>query len=464
MILCVTTKSEKEMIPTSINARNEDYEYIELFGKPGLFTNSRIDRDTVPEGWYAYDLRGSDYDPGEPVTVEPSVVVNYAGTVLLHEPITIPKERFKRLRGRLDFCGYHLTLKDFCEERGLNYPEDNRKFTVRPASESEAGIFYAMTPEQDAQLAVIGHVRMDFGHGGTEFWNTWQPRGEEALNSPEFKQELGEVVDELRKTVLKNLSAMSRFCGEHGGQISGGCSQNYGYVVETAHYRYCLRCNPVPGDYQAYLTCLDLDRQRLNLMNATRADIVGMTFYGDGNATSFTDADAYIKEIREELPYRSSSGFRFETVTDDPTVRKTVDDLVYNEFGEKNPRRVCNYGLTAAGKQRLANAANPSLPHQYEWFVMTDANKPTEQLITGLTLEDAIGIYKAQNMDDKRIGVTKDGIATVDFVVAMQGDEEYFRDHKKLVSFKDDPVIHEAVETMHRELDAPEQTMTLGGM
>lgn len=33
-------------------------------------------------------------------------------------------------------------------------------------------------------------------------------------------------------------------------------------------------------------------------------------------------------------------------------------------------------------------------------------------------------------MDDKRIGVTKDGIATVDFVVTMQGNEEYFRDHK----------------------------------
>jgi hypothetical protein len=452
------------LIPTSVNARSEDYEYIELFGKPGLFTNSRIDRDTVPEGWYAYDLRGSDYDPGEPVTVESHVVVNHAGTILTHDPVTIPKEGFKRLRGRLDFSGYQLTLKDFCEERGLIYPEDNLKFKLRPASESEAGVFYAMTPEQDANLAVIGHVRMDFGHGGTEFWHTWHPRGEESLNTPEFKQELGEVVDMLRKTVLKDLSAMSRYCGEHGGQISGGCSQNYGYVVDTAHYRYCLRCNPVPGDYQAYLTCFDLDRQRLNLMQTVRQDIVGMTFYGDGNATSFTDADDYIEEIREELPYRASSGFRFETVTDDPAVRKAVDDLVYNEFGENNPRRVCNYGLTDTGKQKLKNAADPDLPHEYEWFVMTDASKPTEQLITGLTLKDAIDFYKAQELGDKRIGVTKDGIATVDFVVTMQGEEEYFSDYEKLASFKDDPVIHEAVETMHRELDAPEQTMTFGGM
>ncbi|MEG0835964.1 MAG: LPD28 domain-containing protein, partial [Christensenellaceae bacterium] len=120
------------MIPI-VNARNEEYEYVELFGKPALFTNSRIDRDTVPEGWYAYDLRGSDYDPGEPVTVEPSVVVNHAGTILTHEPISFPKEGFKRLKGSLDFLGEHLSLKNFCEERGLNFPADNRKFILRPA-------------------------------------------------------------------------------------------------------------------------------------------------------------------------------------------------------------------------------------------------------------------------------------------------------------------------------------------
>lgn len=53
--------------------------------------------------------------------------------------------------------------------------------------------------------------------------------------------------------------AMERFCYEHGGKISGGWTQNYGYVVETEHYRYCLRCNPSPGDYNCYCTAYDLD-------------------------------------------------------------------------------------------------------------------------------------------------------------------------------------------------------------
>ena len=61
------------------DARKEEYEHVELFGKPALFTDSRISRFTVPQGWFCYDLRGSDYDPGRPIMVENSVVVNHAG-------------------------------------------------------------------------------------------------------------------------------------------------------------------------------------------------------------------------------------------------------------------------------------------------------------------------------------------------------------------------------------------------
>ena len=122
---------------------------------------------------------------------------------------------------------------------------DPPAFRVRPAQPEEAGAFFAQTPEQDAQMGAIGHVRMDFGGSGKEFWHSWHPRGREELNSPEFKAELQRVVDTLRETVLKDLSSMQRFCSENGGDISGGWSQNYGYVVETEHYEYSLRCNHV---------------------------------------------------------------------------------------------------------------------------------------------------------------------------------------------------------------------------
>ena len=66
-------------------------------------------------------------------------------------------------------------------------------------------------------MGAIGHVRIDFGKSGTEFWHTWFPRGDESLNSASFKAELTRVVDQLRESVLKDLRSMSRFCYENGG-------------------------------------------------------------------------------------------------------------------------------------------------------------------------------------------------------------------------------------------------------
>ena len=147
------------------------------------------------------------------------------------------------------------------------------KYTVRPASPDEAGLFFALPPEQDKELGCIGHVRMDFGRSSDEFWHTWHPRGPDELNSPEFKAELSEVVDELRESVLKNLSAMTGYCRGHGGEISGGWQQNYGYIIESEHYRYCLRCNPVPSDYHAYLSCFDKRVQEMNQQNTPQREM-----------------------------------------------------------------------------------------------------------------------------------------------------------------------------------------------
>ena len=81
----------------AIDARKEEYEHVELFGKPALFTDSRISRFTVPQGWFCYDLRGSDYDPGRPIMVENHVVVNHAGTILTPTDLN-SREEFDRIR------------------------------------------------------------------------------------------------------------------------------------------------------------------------------------------------------------------------------------------------------------------------------------------------------------------------------------------------------------------------------
>ena len=97
---------------------NEKFQEIEIFGKPGLFSNGRLLDEDVPEGLYRYDLRGSDYDPGQPVTVEKTVVVNHAASVLMAEKLDLGAEgRLELGEDGLNFTGAELTVREFMEEQ-----------------------------------------------------------------------------------------------------------------------------------------------------------------------------------------------------------------------------------------------------------------------------------------------------------------------------------------------------------
>ena len=334
---------------------------------------------------------------------------------------------------------------------------------LRPASVEEAGLFYSQMEESDDQaLGTVGHLRMDFGQGGGEFWASWWGRGDEQLKTPEFQKELQQVVVELQRSgPLKDLKSMRAYCGSHGGAIEDD-GATYGYIAETDHYRYCLRCTPLPGHYQGYLYCYDLCQQRM----AQKEAPVGRVTYAGGEEQTFTDAQKYLDTIREELPHQATTGFRYETLTDDPAVRKAADDLLLDFAGEENPRRACNYGMTEAGKQALREAADPDRPHTYAWFVMTDCNTPDEQIHRDLTLEEAVRLYRDSTRPEKRLGVTKDGIATVDFLREADGEQVFFQDHRQMDSFCNDPAIFEAVQLIHRELEwsAPVRGMKMGGL
>lgn len=221
----------------SINIRTDFMQHAELFGNPVLFTNWLIQRDTIPKDWYCYDLRGTRQSPNVKIALVDKTARYHAGTVLSPTPLKRKETASRRVNSAFHLLGEEMTLEQFCEEHSLEYPQDDRKFTIKAASFDEAALFYAMTPEEDQRLGCIGHVRMDFGHRGQEFWHTWWPRGPEELNSPEFKAELQEVVDELRTSVLKDLAGMTKYCWGHGGEV-GGWPANYGYIVETENYRY----------------------------------------------------------------------------------------------------------------------------------------------------------------------------------------------------------------------------------
>lgn len=71
--------------------------------------------------------------------------------------------------------------------------------------------------------------------------------------------------------------------------------------------------------------------------------LVGRVTYANGDAQEFTSADEFLRCVQEELPYRPTTGFRYEVLTDDSTVRKAVDDMAYDLYGEENPRQLDDY-------------------------------------------------------------------------------------------------------------------------
>lgn len=436
----------------SINIWTDSMQHAALLGKPVLFTNWLIQRDIIPDGWYCYDLRGTHKSPSTRTTLVDHAADYHAGTVLSPIPLKHEGTASRRVNGTFYLLGEEMTLEQFCEEHDLAYPQDNREFVLRPASLDEVGLFYS-EEKLDEALGTVGHLRMDFGHGEKEFWHTWWPHNEDRFNTPEFKEVLQRFVDDLRQTgLLKNLGAMDAYCWQHGGSITED-RRSYGYIAETENYRFCLRCTPFPGEYQGYLYCYDLCQQE---MYRQEHPVVGRVTFASGEQQEFTDSKALLQAIREELPFRSTTGFRFETLTDDPEVKKAVDDILLDFAGEDNSRRTCNYGLTETGKQALRKAADPSIPHTYAWFVMADTNTPQEIIRQDLTLEEAIQIYQDSNTSEKRLGVIKDGIATVDFVHFQSGEQQFFTDHEKLESFRSDLVVAEAMERLYQQLNQPD--------
>lgn len=99
----------------NLNAREEQFELIELFDKPALFTNNRIDRDTVPDDYHVYDIRGND-DDGYLYSLEDRVIVNHSGTVISNTKFEYPdNQNYLVIVDDIGFTGEQLTLVEYID-------------------------------------------------------------------------------------------------------------------------------------------------------------------------------------------------------------------------------------------------------------------------------------------------------------------------------------------------------------
>lgn len=96
-----------------VNAANENFDLIMVLGEISLFTQCRVDRETVPENLYVYDLRHTDDDDSLIASIEERVIVNHMGTIISKHPIPLENGYRDLTTDDWSFVGYGVTLETF---------------------------------------------------------------------------------------------------------------------------------------------------------------------------------------------------------------------------------------------------------------------------------------------------------------------------------------------------------------
>ena len=105
------------------NALAESYEEVTVLNRPMLFTNSRIDRASVPKGLYVYDVRHDDECQGIPVEIADFILVNHWGTLISSRPIKLDAHSVTGKKYRLideetewNYEGIASSLQEYMEK------------------------------------------------------------------------------------------------------------------------------------------------------------------------------------------------------------------------------------------------------------------------------------------------------------------------------------------------------------
>lgn len=98
-----------------LDAKTQQYELAEIDEHIVLFTNMRLDRNTVPEDLFCYDVRDSDDLDGSIAEIKPFVMVNHWVTILAKEPFPLNNLE-SYYPNDWGYLGESMNLEDFLKE------------------------------------------------------------------------------------------------------------------------------------------------------------------------------------------------------------------------------------------------------------------------------------------------------------------------------------------------------------
>ena len=141
---------------------------------------------------------------------------------------------------------------------------DNFRINIRAMTPDERGFAYTQ-PDLFETSGCIGHLRVDMGNTGTQFFSSWDDHQAD-LKTADFKAEFDTVINALRNDgeyggILASRTALASYClRQPESAFENG--REYGFRVDTDKYSYLLRLNPNRGDYAAY--CYAYEKEKLD--------------------------------------------------------------------------------------------------------------------------------------------------------------------------------------------------------
>ena len=165
-------RQEKEQTEEREKAaeNTERYQEVELFDVPALFANGRVELETLPEGIYRYELRGTDSDPGYPYSVEEHVTVNHAATILTAFPLNLPEEGWLLIGDELNFTGGDMTIHEYqqmVEGRSIAVEQEKAENAIGRANEE---LYLSGKEDRYAVYQIIGATKgKDYRFMGLDF-------------------------------------------------------------------------------------------------------------------------------------------------------------------------------------------------------------------------------------------------------------------------------------------------------
>ena len=432
---------------------DEQLQEIEIFDKPGLFSNSRLRDEDVPDGLYRYDLRGSDYDPGQPILVEKTVSVNHAASVLMAEELDLGAGgRLELGEEGLNFTGGLLTVREFMEEQehkkdGLIHGDSDQIAveghvgTWYAIDEMEVGgeKFFLLEHEEYGDEAACVAVNEQGKLVAEDLWNGFDEDFQDAVkeyfaekNLTSQKEELVVPVEEESRTDDSDVPVYY---------------ESFGYAAEN-------------GEVDLYRISRQLNEECRNAIEEAIADnFDGMNLADDATKSvveqfgmermgyilaytlNYNNHDGRYSHSNKEWADTTCKGERGSNIRTDWIVRS--HPAVLNGFVDMYRKEL------AAEQQR-----EPEKPFVQQFYVVTDLQTNPMKIEKFGNLDDAMSCYQQiPNFHLKALGVEKtpDPLpGSLDIVQCKNGIDTIVEDYKKVPGW-DNPYIQNHVAALVAE-------------